>query len=141
MEQVYRKSMARTSFTLTMLAIAGTMALLLGMVGLYGTIAFSVAQRTREIGIRMAMGAQRGTVASMFLRHGLALAAIGIVCGLVAAAALTRAMASLLFEVKPLDALTFALAPAALVAAALLASYLPALRATAVDPLNALRAE
>ena len=141
MEQIYRKSMARTSFTLTMLAIAGSMALLLGMVGLYGTIAYSVAQRTREIGIRMAMGAQRGKVASMFLRHGLALAAIGILCGLVAAAALTRAMASLLFEVKPLDALTFALAPAALVAAALLASYLPALRATAIDPLDALRAE
>ena len=141
MEQVYRKSMARTSFTLTMLAIAGAMALLLGMVGLYGTMAYSVAQRTREIGIRMAMGAQQRTVAGMFLRHGLTLAVAGIVCGLGAAAALTRAMMSLLFGVKPLDPLTFAVAPMALIAAAVVASYVPALRATAVDPLEALRAD
>jgi predicted permease len=141
MEEIYKKSMARTSFTLVMLAIAGGMALALGMIGLYGTISYSVAQRTREIGIRVAMGAQRGTLTSMFLRHGLALSAIGIVCGLGAAAAVTRAMKSLLFEVKPVDPLTFALAPAALIAAALLASYLPALRATSVDPLEALRAD
>ena len=141
MGQVYEKSMARTSFTLVMLAIAGGMALALGMIGLYGTISYSVAQRTREIGIRMAMGAQRGTLTGMFLRHGLALSGIGIACGLGAAAVVTRAMKSLLFEVKPVDPLTFALAPAALVAAALLASYLPALRATAVDPLEALRAD
>jgi predicted permease len=141
MGQVYEKSMARTSFTLVMLAIAGVMALALGMIGLYGTISYSVAQRTREIGIRMAMGAQRGTLTGMFLRHGLALSAIGIACGLGAAAVVTRAMKSLLFDVQPVDPLTFALAPAALIAAALLASYLPALRATAVDPLEALRAD
>ena len=82
MGEIYEKSMARTSFTLVMLAIAGGMALALGMIGLYGTISYSVAQRTREIGIRMAMGAQRGTLTGMFLRHGLALSAIGIACGL-----------------------------------------------------------
>jgi ABC-type antimicrobial peptide transport system permease subunit len=117
------------------------MALALGMIGLYGTISYSVAQRTREIGIRVAMGAQRGTLTGMFLRHGLALSGIGIVCGLGAAAVATRAMKSLLFEVRPVDPLTFGLAPAALIAAALLASYIPALRATAVDPMEALRAD
>jgi predicted permease len=141
MAEIYEKSMARTSFTLVMLAIAGGMALALGMIGLYGTISYSVAQRTREIGIRVAMGAQRGALTGMFLRHGLALSAIGIVCGLGAAAVVTRAMKSLLFEVKPVDPLTFGLAPAALIAAALLASYLPALRATAVDAMEALRAD
>jgi predicted permease len=141
MGEVYKKSMARTSFTLVMLAIAGGMALTLGMIGLYGTISYSVAQRTREIGIRMAMGAQRGTLTGMFLRHGLGLSAIGIVCGLGAAALVTRTLKSLLFEVKPVDPLTFALAPAALIVAALLASYLPALRATSIDPLEALRAD
>ncbi|MGA7239208.1 MAG: ABC transporter permease [Bryobacteraceae bacterium] len=141
MGEIYEKSLARTSFTLVMLAIAGGMALALGMIGLYGTISYSVAQRTREIGIRMAMGAQRGTLTGMFLRHGLALSAIGIACGLASAAVVTRAMKSLLFEVKPVDPLTFALAPAALIASALLASYLPALRATTVDPLEALRAD
>jgi predicted permease len=141
MQEVYEKSMARTAFTLVMLAIAGGMALLLGMIGLYGTISYSVAQRTREIGIRMAMGAQRQALTGMFLRSGLTLSAIGVVCGLAAAAAVTRAMASLLFEVKPVDPLTFVLAPMALIAAAALASYLPALRATTVDPLDALRAD
>jgi predicted permease len=141
MQQIYEKSMARTSFTLVMLAIAGGMALLLGMIGLYGTISYAVAQRTREIGIRMAMGAQRRTLAGMFLRHGLLLTVIGIACGLAGAAAVTRAMTSLLFEVKPLDPLTFALAPIALIGAAALASILPALRATSIDPIEALRAD
>ncbi len=141
MQEIYEKSMARTSFTLVMLAIAGGMALALGMIGLYGTISYSVAQRTREIGIRLAMGAQQPALTRMFLRDGLALSASGVVCGFAGAAAVTRAMKSLLFEVRPLDPVTYALAPAALIAAALLASYLPALRATAVDPMEALRAE
>ncbi len=139
MRQVYDRSIARTSFTLVMLGIAGTMALALGMIGLYGVISYSVAQRTREIGIRLAMGAQRSALTGMFLRHGLTLTAIGIVCGLAAAVAMTRAMTSLLFEVKPVDPVTYAVAPLALITAALLASYLPALRATSVDPLEALR--
>jgi putative ABC transport system permease protein len=139
--EIYEKSMARTSFTLVMLGIAGGMALVLGMIGLYGVIAYSVAQRTREIGIRMALGAQQGSLAGMFLGHGLTLAAIGVACGLGAAAVVTRAMSSLLFEVKPVDPLTYALAPVALIAAAALASYLPALRAAAIDPIEALRAD
>jgi predicted permease len=141
MQEVYSKSMARTSFTLVMLGIAGAMALALGMTGIYGVIAYSVGQRTREIGIRMAMGAQQSALTGMFLRHGLVLSAIGAACGLIGAAALTRVMQPLLFGVKPLDPMTYALAPVALVAAALLASYLPALKAALVDPLEALRAE
>jgi predicted permease len=138
---VVRASMARTSFTLVMLAIAGTMALLLGVAGIYGVISYSVSQRTREIGIRMALGAQRQEVTRMFVRYGLNLAAIGIVCGLVAAVALTRVMASLLFEVSPMDPFTYAAVCASLAAAAMLASYVPALRATGVNPVTALRAE
>ena len=107
-QEVVGASMARTSFTLVMLAIAGAMALLLGVAGIYGVISYSVSQRTREIGIRMALGAQRAEVTRMFVRYGLGLAAVGIVCGLVAAVALARVMASLLFEVSPMDPLTYA---------------------------------
>jgi predicted permease len=138
---VVSASMARTSFTLVMLAIAGAMALLLGVAGIYGVISYSVSQRTREIGIRMALGAQRGEVTKMFVGYGLRLAAIGIVCGLVAAVALARVMASLLFEVSPMDPLTYAAVCVSLAAAAMLASYVPALRATGVNPVTALRAE
>jgi predicted permease len=139
--EVVAASMARTSFTLVMLAIAGAMALLLGIAGIYGVISYSVSQRTREIGIRMALGAQRAEVTRMFVRYGLSLAAIGIVCGLVAAVALARLMASLLFEVSPMDPLTYAFVCLSLAAAAMLASYVPALRATGVNPVTALRAE
>ncbi len=141
MREIYEKSLARSSFTLVMLAIAGIMALGLGMIGLYGTISYSVAQRTREIGIRMAMGARQTALAGMFLRDGLALTGLGIVCGLGGAVAVTRAMRSLLFDVKPIDPLTFVVAPAALIAAALLASLIPALRVSSVDPLESLRAD
>ncbi len=137
----YDKSLARTSFTLVMLGIAGGMALLLGLAGIYGVIAYSVSQRTREIGIRIALGAQHGTVRQMFVRHGLWLAAMGIACGSTAALLLTRLMASMLFEVSPLDPLTYGGVAIGLGAAALLASYLPAVRATAIDPMEALRAE
>ncbi len=140
-DELYRKSMARTSFTLVMLAFAGGMALLLGVVGIYGVIAYSVSQRTREIGIRMALGAQQEEMARMFVRHGLLLTAIGLAFGLVAAGALTRLMTSLLFEVTPLDPLTYAAVSIVLVMAAALASYLPSRRAAAVDPTEALRAE
>ena len=139
--EVVSASMARTSFTLVMLAIAGAMALLLGVAGIYGVISYAVSQRTREIGIRMALGAQRREVTRMFVRYGLTLAAIGIACGLVAAVALARLMASLLFEVSPIDPLTYAAVCASLAAAAMLASYVPALRATGVNPVTALRAE
>jgi putative ABC transport system permease protein len=141
LQEIYDKSLARTSFTLVMLAIAGGMALLIGVVGIFGVISYSVSQRTREIGIRIALGARREELLRMFVAHGLTLAAIGVGCGLAAAAALTRLMSSLLFEVRAIDPLTYGAVSAVLIGAAALASYLPALRATSVDPVEALRAE
>ncbi len=141
LDDYYHKSMARTSFTLIMLAVAGGMALLLGVVGIYGVIAYSVSQRTREIGIRVALGAQHQQLTGMFVRHGLLLTAAGVVCGLGASIALTRLMSSLLFEVSRFDPVTYCAVALGLVAAAALASYLPSRRAAAVDPIEALRAE
>jgi predicted permease len=141
LEDLYNKSLARTSFALVMLGIAGAMAFALGVAGLYGVISYSVAQRTREIGIRVAIGAQHSTVRHMFIAEGARLAAIGILCGTAAALGLTRLMASLLFGVKPIDPLTYAAVALALAAAAVIASYIPAMRATKVDPVDALRAE
>jgi len=141
LQEIYDASMARTSFTLVMLGLAGGMALLLGVGGLYGVISYSVSQRSREIGIRIALGAQARAVTRMFVTHGLALAVIGIAIGLAVALSIMRLMSSLLFDVSPIDPLTYVLVSAALIAATLLASYIPALRATTVDPINALRAE
>jgi predicted permease len=137
----YTKSMARTSFTLVMLGVAGSMALLLGIVGIYGVISYSVMQRTREIGIRMALGAQRQAITAMFLRDGLWLTGIGAACGLLAAFASMRLMSSLLFNVSPVDPLTYAAITAGVFAAACLACYLPSRRAATVEPVSALRAE
>jgi predicted permease len=141
LQDVYDASLARTSFTLVMLAIAGGMALLLGVTGIYGVMSYSASQRTREIGIRVALGAQARTVTGMFVSHGLMLAGIGIAIGLAAALGITRLMSSLLFAVSPVDPTTYAMVSLVLIAAAALASYVPALRAAAVDPLAALRAE
>jgi predicted permease len=141
LQEVYDKSLARTSFTLVMLAIAGGMALLLGVAGIYGVISYSVSQRTREIGIRLALGARNEEVTGMFVRHGARLASIGIACGIVVALGLTRLMSSMLFDVSPVDPLTYGGVSLSLAAAAMLASYVPALRATSVDPVEALRAE
>lgn len=141
LEFFYKRSMARASFTLIMLGIAGSMALLLGVVGIYGVIAYSVSQRRREIGIRMALGAQQPALTGMFVRHGLFLTAIGIVCGLAVAMVLMRLMSSLLFKVNPVDPVTYVAVSAGLVATAFLASYLPSRRAATVDPVEALRAE
>jgi predicted permease len=137
----YKRSIARTSFTLIMLGVAGSMALLLGVVGIYGVIAYSVSQRTREIGIRMALGAQQPTVTGMFVRHGLLLTGIGVGCGLVAAVLLMRLMSSLLFNVNPVDPVTYSAVSLGLAATAWLASYVPSRRAATVDPVDALRAE
>ncbi len=137
----YTKSMARTSFTLVMLGVAGSMALLLGIVGIYGVISYSVSQRTREIGIRMALGAERPAITAMFVRDGLALTGIGIACGLVAAFLTMRLMSSLLFNVSPVDPVTYATITAGVLAAACLACYLPSRRAASVEPVKALRAE
>ena len=141
LQQIYDASLARTSFTLVMLGIAGGMALLLGVAGIYGVISYSVSQRSREIGIRIALGAQAATVRGMFVRQGFMLAIVGVAIGLAAAAGAMRLIASLLFDVSPIDALTYALVALTLTAATVLASYIPALRATSVDPIVALRAE
>jgi predicted permease len=141
LEEVYRGSMARSSFTLVMLAIAGSMALLLGVVGIYGVISYSVSQRTREIGIRIALGAQPRTLRAMVVRNGVLLASIGVAFGLAGAAALTRIMASFLFDVSALDPLTYCAVSAGLLAAAAAASYIPAHKASSVNPVDALRAE
>jgi len=137
----YQKSISRTSFTLVMLGIAAAIALLLGIVGLYGVIAYSASQRTREIGIRIALGAQRNTITTMFVRQGLVLAGSGIACGLLLAFASTRLLRSLLFHVSPMDPITYVLACIALCGAAMLASYVPSRRTAAVNPVDALRAE
>ena len=141
MQEIYSQSMARTSFTLVMLAIAGTMALALGVLGIYGVISYAVSQRTREIGIRMALGANKNELLWMFVRSALVLTGVGTAVGLGAAAALMRLMRTLLFGISPLDPVTFIAVPVALVAAAALASYLPARRTAAVDPVEALRTE
>lgn len=141
MQTLYSGSLARTSFALVMLAIAGSMALVLGIIGIYGVIAYVVAQRTREIGIRIALGARPRQVRTMFLRQGLALSAAGLAIGLVAAGALTRLMSSLLFEIEPTDAVTYAASLCVILAAAAVASYLPARRASTIDPIETLKAE
>jgi predicted permease len=137
----YRRSIARTSFTLIMLGVAGSMALLLGVVGIYGVIAYSVSQRTREIGIRMALGAQTQTLTGMFVRHGMRLTAIGVAFGVVTAIVVMRLMSSLLFHVSPVDPVTYVAVCAALIIPAWLASYVPSRRAATVDPVDALRGE
>jgi predicted permease len=141
LREIQDRSMARTSFTLVMLSIAGGMALLLGIIGIYGVISYSVSQRTREIGIRTALGASSSQVRGMFVQHALRLAAIGVAIGLAASFALTRWMETLLYGVSPRDAVTLVLVPLILVSAALAASYLPARRATLVEPVEALRFE
>jgi predicted permease len=141
MKEVYDKSMGRTSFALVMLSIAGGMALLLGVAGIYGVISFGVAQRQREIGIRVALGARPSQVTGMFLRQGLILASVGALIGLAGAMALMRLMASLLFGVNAIDPLTYGGVVVGLVGAALLASYMPAARAAGLNPVEALRGE
>jgi predicted permease len=139
--ELYRKSMARTSFTLVILCAAGAMALLLGIVGIYGVISYAVSQRTREIGIRMALGAQREQLTAMFVRQGLALAGIGAVAGIVIAAIALRLMSSLLFKVSAMDPWTYGLATACILSIAWIASYLPSRSAAGVNPVSALRSE
>jgi predicted permease len=139
--ELYTKSMARTSFTLVLLCIAGGMALLLGVVGIYGVISYTVSQRTREIGIRMALGAQRNQLTTLFVREGLLLTCIGAGCGLVVAFVTMRLMSSILFDVSPVDPLTYISITAAVVATAFLACYFPSRRAATVNPVNALRSE
>jgi ABC-type antimicrobial peptide transport system permease subunit len=138
---VYELSMARTSFSLALLGIAGAMALLLGIVGIYGALAYAVVERRREVGIRLALGAPPRAVERMFVYRGMIVSGVGIALGAGAAAGLTRMLSSLLFGVKPVDAVSFAAAAAVLAVAALAASYIPARRAAAVDPVETLRGQ
>ncbi|HTX77790.1 MAG TPA: FtsX-like permease family protein, partial [Terracidiphilus sp.] len=141
MDQMYRKSMSRTSFTLVLLSAAGMMALLLGIIGIYGVISYTVAQRSREIGIRMALGAQRNELTGLFVRQGFVLTLIGAAAGLVIAFAAMRLLSHILFQVSPFDPLTYAVLTGMLLATVGLACYLPSRRAASVNPVDALRAE
>ena len=141
MQEVYGKSLARTSFTLVMLGIAGAMALTLGIIGIYGVISYTVSQRRREIGIRLALGAQGGDVLQMVLGQGAKLALVGVAVGVCAAFGLTKLMRNLLFGVTAYDPVTFAEVAVLLVLVALLACYIPARRAMLVDPTVTLRYE
>ncbi|HZO85928.1 MAG TPA: ABC transporter permease, partial [Verrucomicrobiae bacterium] len=141
LNEVYRNSMARTSFALVLLGIAGAMALTLAMVGVYGVLSYAVTQRWREVGIRVALGAEPGRVKALFVRKGLILACAGGVIGLASAAGLSRWISTLLFGVAPLDAVTYGVSGAVVLAVAVCASYVPARRAASVDPMEALRSE
>jgi putative ABC transport system permease protein len=138
---LYDRSLARTSFTLVLLAIAGGMALLVGVIGIYGVISYTVLQRTREIGIRLALGSPPDEVTRGFVRYGLVLSSVGAIFGVAAALALTRLMKSVLYGVSPADPMTYVAVSVGLILAATLASYLPARRAARIDPMGALRAE
>ncbi len=141
MTEVVNQSLAIRWFNTVVVSLFAGSSLLLAMVGIYGVIAWAVRQRTREIGVRMALGAQRKSVLALVLGRGLRLAAAGIVLGLIGAIPLTRILRSLLFGVAPTDPLTFAAVPVLLVSAALLACFLPARRAAKIDPMEALRYE
>jgi predicted permease len=141
MEEILSDSLSRTSFTLVMLGIAAAVALLLGTVGIYGVISYTVSQRRREIGVRMALGAERTTVSRMVVGEGMVLAGVGVVVGIVAALGLTRLMASLLYGVAPVDPVTYLAVSALLATVALVASWIPARRASAMDPATTLREE
>jgi putative ABC transport system permease protein len=141
MADLQHDSMARTSFTLVMLGIAAVMALLLGSIGIYGVVSYTVARRTREMGLRVAMGAEPGRVTRMVLRQGFVLALVGVAVGVVGAAGATRLMEAVLFGVSPVDPVTYGAVAAGLIAIALVATWVPARRAARVDPMEALRAE
>ena len=141
MQELYTQSLARQSFTLVMLGIAGSMALALGVIGIYGVISYAISQRTREIGIRMALGAQKGGVKWMFVRSALTLTCVGIGIGLATAAALVQFMKTLLFGIHPIDPVAFIAVPVVLVVAAMVASYLPAARAAGINAVDALKAQ
>jgi putative ABC transport system permease protein len=141
MDQILSHSVSQRRFNMLLLSIFAAVAITMSIVGIYGVMSFSVTQRTHEIGVRIALGAQAGNVLRMVMWRGMSLALIGVALGLAAALALSRVMKNLLFEVSPTDSSTFALITLLLVAVALIASYIPARRATMVDPLFALRCE
>jgi ABC-type antimicrobial peptide transport system permease subunit len=141
LSDVVSSAMARTTFTLVMIGAAASVALLLGAIGIYGVISYMVSLRTREIGVRMALGAQSVQVRRMVVRQGLTLASIGVVIGLAAALALSRLIGSLLYGITPHDPATLASVTVGLLVVSAVASWLPAMRAARIDPIEALRAE
>ena len=141
MADLQRESLSRTSFAMVLLAIAAAMAALLGSIGIYGVVSYAVGRRTREMGLRIAMGAEPRRVRRMVLGQGLALAAVGVALGVVGALGATRLMAAILFGVSPVDPLTYGSVGTGLLAIASLATWIPARRASKVDPMEALRAE
>jgi len=141
MDQIFSNSVAGQRFNALLLGIFAGLALVLATIGVFGVINYSVAQRTQEIGIRLALGAQRSDVFKLIVGHGLILALVGVLIGSLGAFAMTRLIAKLLFDVSPTDASTFVLVSVLMTVVALLACYLPARRATRVDPLVALRYE
>jgi putative ABC transport system permease protein len=141
MEDRLFESVAQPRFRTTLLGVFAALALVMAVVGLYAVMAISVAQRTHELGIRVALGAQRRDVIGLVLRQGVKLVGIGVVIGLAGAWALTRVLTTLLYEVRPTDPLTFVAVPVVLIAVAILACLLPARQAASVDPLTALRYE
>jgi putative ABC transport system permease protein len=141
MADIVSKSVARPRFQMALLSTFAAVALILAGIGVYGVMAYSVEQRTREIGVRMALGATGGNVVRLVLGQGLAITAAGMALGLVGAFAATRLLNAMLFRLTPLDPLTFVLAPLTLGVVASLAAYLPARRAAMVDPIVALRSE
>ncbi len=141
MESLTLTSTAQQNFNLLLLSLFAALALLLATVGIYGVISYGVTQRTHEIGLRVALGAQRASVVGLVVGQGLAMTLIGVGAGLAGAFALTRFLAKMLYGVRPTDPLTFVAVPLILTVAALLACYIPARRATKVDPMVALRYE
>jgi ABC-type antimicrobial peptide transport system permease subunit len=141
LDEVVARDIGQQRFSMTLLACFAVIALLLASVGIYGVLSYLVGQRTQEIGVRMALGAQRMTVLRMVLSDGARMTMIGVGIGFIAALGLTRLMRSMLFGVKPTDPLTFFSVAVVLCVIALLACYLPARRATKVDPIVALRYE
>jgi ABC-type antimicrobial peptide transport system permease subunit len=141
MEELVASSLTRQRFYAILLGIFAAIAAVLGAVGIYGVLAYMVGQRKQEIGIRMALGAERGAVLRLILRRGIVLMTIGITLGLAGAAGLNRYLSGMLFDLTPLDPATYAAVAALFAAVALAASYLPARRATQVDPVVALRGD
>ncbi len=141
LDQIVATSISQPRFYMLLLAIFAGVALALAAIGIFGVLSYAVAQRTREIGIRMALGAREGTVVRLVVRQAMTLVVVGVVLGTVAALFLSQTMTKMLFSVKPTDPVTFVGVAFVLTAVALVASYMPARRATRVDPIVALRAE
>jgi putative ABC transport system permease protein len=141
LETVLSASVSQPRFQLVLLGAFGLLALALATIGVYGVISYSVTQRVEEIGIRLALGAQRSTVLNLVLREALVLAGLGLAAGLFAAVGFTRVISALLYDVSPTDPITLLVVSSTLLFAALLAAFVPALRATRVDPMHALRSE